>query len=150
MTDAAGIATFDTLYPGWYRGRTTHIHFKVFLDEKTVLMSQIYFPDALSEFINQNVAPYNERAAGRDTFNAGDNVLLASGGGHGSFCSIKEDEDFYLASLVIGVDRTAEAAGGNATGGPGGPGAGGPPPDGPPPGGAASSGSAGSLVPGVE
>ena len=140
-TDVAGIATFDTLYPGWYRGRTTHIHFKVFLDEKTVAMSQIYFPDALSEFINLNVAPYNERAAGRDTFNAGDSVLRASGGGHGSFCSIKEDEDRYVASLVVGVDRTAEISGG------GGPGGGGPPPDGDP-GGANSAG--GSLVPGAE
>lgn len=148
MTDGSGIATFDTLYPGWYRGRTTHIHFKVFLDEKTVTMSQIYFPDALSEFIYTNVAPYTERATSRDTFNSGDSVLRSSGGSHGSFCSIKEDDGFYLASLVIGVDRAGEATEpGGPDGMPGSPPPGGPPPDG---GGPTGSGGSGSLVPGAE
>lgn len=112
-------------------------------------MSQIYFPDALSEYANQGIAHHNERATARDTFNTGDSELRASGGGHRSFCSIKEDEDYYRASLVIGVDRTADIAGGGGTGGPGG----GPPPDGGPSGpiesGApAGTGSGGSLVPG--
>lgn len=154
MTDASGIATFETLYPGWYRGRTTHIHFKVFLDKKSVLIGQIYFPDALSEFIYTNVAPYTDRAAPRDTYNSADTVLAASGSGHESFCGIKEDDGFYLASLVIGVDRLAEAAGGVAPGGgAGGPPPGGPPPDGQPPAGPSgasggNSGGGGALVPG--
>lgn len=156
MTDDTGIVTFDTIYPGWYRGRTTHIHFKVFLDEKTVMMSQIYFPDALSEYIYLNIAPYNTRAAQRDTVNAIDSVLSASGGGHGSFASIKEDKDAYVASLVIGVDRDATVTGGNGPGGNGGPPPGGPPAGGPPPGGSGgpppSSGTTerGSLVPGED
>ena len=28
-TDARGRAAFTTLYPGWYRGRAVHIHFKI-------------------------------------------------------------------------------------------------------------------------
>ncbi len=28
-TDASGTARFTTVYPGWYRGRTPHIHFKI-------------------------------------------------------------------------------------------------------------------------
>ena len=28
-TDANGVATFSTIYPGWYSGRTVHIHFKI-------------------------------------------------------------------------------------------------------------------------
>src|SRR5207249_6075801 len=28
-TDAKGLARFRTVYPGWYRGRTVHIHVKV-------------------------------------------------------------------------------------------------------------------------
>ena len=28
-TDADGVATFTTIYPGWYQGRAVHIHFKV-------------------------------------------------------------------------------------------------------------------------
>jgi protocatechuate 3,4-dioxygenase beta subunit len=100
-----GEVTFVTVYPGWYRGRTPHVHFKVFLDENSLLTGQIYFPDALSDFIYTNVAPYKDRKAERDTTNATDGVLQHSGGGHESFCSIKEEADHYLASLVIGVDR---------------------------------------------
>src|SRR5688572_294222 len=29
VTDAAGNATFETIYPGWYQGRAVHIHFKI-------------------------------------------------------------------------------------------------------------------------
>src|SRR5262249_21275958 len=28
VTDAAGVASFTTIYPGWYSGRTVHIHVK--------------------------------------------------------------------------------------------------------------------------
>ena len=28
VTDDKGLATFGTIIPGWYRGRTPHIHFK--------------------------------------------------------------------------------------------------------------------------
>jgi protocatechuate 3,4-dioxygenase beta subunit len=29
VTDANGIVEFLTIYPGWYSGRTVHIHFKI-------------------------------------------------------------------------------------------------------------------------
>ncbi len=29
MTDKDGIATIDTIFPGWYNGRTVHLHVKV-------------------------------------------------------------------------------------------------------------------------
>jgi protocatechuate 3,4-dioxygenase beta subunit len=110
FADLAGLARFTTIYPGWYSGRTPHIHFKVFLSDKTALTGQLYFPDALSEFIFKNAAPYNKRKRPRDTTNGSDGVLRMSGGGHEAFCSIKEEADHYLASLVIGVrDGRAEA-----------------------------------------
>ena len=28
VTDASGVASFVTIYPGWYQGRTVHVHFK--------------------------------------------------------------------------------------------------------------------------
>lgn len=107
MTDTLGQVIFTTIYPGWYRGRTPHIHLKVFLDERNVLIGQLYFPDALSEYIYENVAPYNTRTGERDTVNTTDGVLSNSGGGHESFVNIKEEADYYLASVVIGVDRNA-------------------------------------------
>ena len=29
LTDSNGLATFTTIIPGWYEGRTTHIHLRV-------------------------------------------------------------------------------------------------------------------------
>jgi len=154
-TNSAGEVVFKTIYPGWYRGRTTHIHFKVLLDEKAMLTGQMYFPDALSEYIFANVPPYNARAAKRDTLNSTDWIAGADGD-HISFVSVREEADTYVATLVIGVDRAAapEPAGsgrppGPPPGGPGGPppGAGGPPPPGME-GGPSRARGTGSVVPG--
>jgi protocatechuate 3,4-dioxygenase beta subunit len=105
FADARGEVGFRTVYPGWYEGRTTHIHFKVFTDEKTVLTGQMYFPDALSQYLYANVSAYGRKRA-RDTFNGNDGLALADTT-HGGFCDIKEAADHYLATLVLGVDRAA-------------------------------------------
>lgn len=128
MTGPTGEVTFKTIYPGWYRGRTTHIHFKVLLDETAMLTGQMYFPDALSEYIFTTVAPYTERTARRDTLNSTDWIAGADGD-HISFVSVREEADTYVATLVIGVDRVAapEPAGFGRPP-PGGGGPGGPPP----------------------
>lgn len=135
-TNAAGEVAFKTIYPGWYRGRTTHIHFKVLLDEKAMLTGQMYFPDALSEYIFTRIAPYNARTAKRDTLNSTDWIAGADGD-HITFVNIREEADAYVATLVIGVDRASgpEPAGfGRPPAPPPGSPAGGPPPGGRPPG----------------
>ncbi|WP_241649251.1 peptidase associated/transthyretin-like domain-containing protein [Paenirhodobacter populi] len=63
-----GIVTFDTIDPGWYRGRARHIHYKVFLGRKTILTSQIFFPDALSEYVYLKFPAYTHDEE-RDTAN---------------------------------------------------------------------------------
>jgi protocatechuate 3,4-dioxygenase beta subunit len=105
FADANGIVEFTTVYPGWYSGRTTHVHFKVFLNETSILTGQIFFPDALSEYIYRNVAPYNDRASARDTLNANDRIAIQSTSA--AFAFIKELEAGYLAALIVGVDPTA-------------------------------------------
>ena len=50
-TNAKGIATFRTVYPGWYMGRTVHIHVKVHLGGRVVHTGQLYFPDALTDVV---------------------------------------------------------------------------------------------------
>ena len=47
-TDAKGLALFKTLYPGWYQGRTVHIHTMVHLGGNVVHTGQLYFPDAVT------------------------------------------------------------------------------------------------------
>ncbi len=151
-TSATGEATFKTIYPGWYRGRTTHIHFKVLLDEKAMLTGQMYFPDALSEYIFTQIAPYNTRSAKRDTLNSTDWIAGADGD-HISFVNVREEADAYVATLIIGVDRAAgpEPAG---SGRPPGPPPGVPPPGAsdPPPGegGPTRPRGTGSIVPGTK
>ena len=60
IADENGQVQFETLYPGWYRGRLTHIHFKVHLDEKTVVTSQLYFPDKITKEVYA-LPPYDAR-----------------------------------------------------------------------------------------
>ncbi|MEM5277313.1 intradiol ring-cleavage dioxygenase [Cupriavidus taiwanensis] len=46
--DRDGVATFTSIYPGWYAPRAIHIHFKVLLGPAQALTSQLYFSDALN------------------------------------------------------------------------------------------------------
>lgn len=127
FADDNGIVEFETVYPSWYRGRTTHVHFKIFLDETNILTGQIFFPDALSEYIYLNVAPYNDRAGTRDTLNSNDSIAAQST--RAAFAFIKELEQEYLVAMIVGVDPTASSAVGFSMGGGNRP-AGGQPPGG--------------------
>lgn len=108
FADANGIVEFETVYPSWYRGRTTHVHFKIFLDATNILTGQIFFPDALSEYIYLNVAPYNDRTGTRDTLNANDSIAAQST--RAAFAFIKELEEEYLVAMIVGVDPAAQSA----------------------------------------
>jgi len=101
MTDDSGIVSFTTIYPGWYRGRTTHIHFKVFPNDNSVMTGQLFFPDSLSEQIFTTVAPYNDRPGKRDTSNARDGIARRAG--PLSQAALREVADAYQALLVVAV-----------------------------------------------
>lgn len=105
FADTGGVARFRTIYPGWYRGRTTHIHFKVFFANATLVTGQIYFQDAISDRIYAEATPYNQRSATRDTWNADDGVLTRSGSGPESFVAVAETPSGLQGSLVVGVAR---------------------------------------------
>ena len=98
VTNGDGIAEITTIYPGWYRGRTVHIHSKVFLSNTEVLTTQLYFDDKLSEAVFAT-APYNGHS-GRDTFNSGDNIFSDK-----TIVTVSRDGDGYLALMTIGVRR---------------------------------------------
>ena len=76
LTDDSGVATFTTMYPGWYQGRTVHIHFKIrtFDGSSTTyeFTSQLFFDDSLSDQVYAS-APYNARG-NRGTLNSNDNI----------------------------------------------------------------------------
>ncbi len=104
IADARGEVLFHSVYPAWYRGRTPHVHFKILIEDKDMLTGQMYFPDALSQYIFANVGAY-QRKAMRTVFNNNDE-FARSDTTRGGFCDIKEEADYYLATLIIGVSRT--------------------------------------------
>jgi protocatechuate 3,4-dioxygenase beta subunit len=153
VTDAKGAAAFTTIYPGWYRGRTVHIHFKIRTPATAALAdqrdrtyeftSQLFFDEALSDRIFAQ-APYAGKGR-RDTMNANDGIFRDSNGQ--LMLAVAPSGTGYRASFDIGLDlgdaATGKAERSDFTEGMGGPrgGAGGrrgPPPGGrpggPPPG----------------
>jgi protocatechuate 3,4-dioxygenase beta subunit len=99
ITDAAGAVTFDTIYPGWYRGRTVHIHMKVHVSGRTVLTGQLFFDDATTDAVHAT-EPYAQRAD-RDTRNADDQIFR--GGGDRSTLAITPAGSTYPAAMTLGV-----------------------------------------------
>ena len=106
LTDANGKVTFTTIYPGWYRGRTAHIHFKVRTfsgSQKTFeFTSQIFFADAISDEVYKQ-APYSSRGA-RDTRNAGDMVFTSNdNSGSKLLATLTRTGSGYDAGFAIGL-----------------------------------------------
>lgn len=101
ITDADGRVRFRTIYPSWYRGRTPHVHFKVFLDNDEVVASQVFFPEDVNRRVFATHAPYREHVERRDTFNENDSFLR--GAPQGVFCSVEEAGDGYRGTLTVAV-----------------------------------------------
>jgi uncharacterized protein (TIGR03437 family) len=112
ITDIDGKVTFTTIYPGWYTGRTIHIHIRVRTYSGTTVLSnfvsQIFFDEAVN---NTVLADSNySRTSGRDTTNASDMVyrvtnqerMLATASG-----SISAG---YTAAITMGATFQTPAA----------------------------------------
>ena len=102
-TNSNGLAVLKTIYPGWYQGRTVHIHVKVHLGGNVVHTGQLYFPDTLTDKVYRK-APYSARP-GRTTRNANDSVYV--NGGKNSMLSVHADgAGGYVAAITMGVVRS--------------------------------------------
>jgi protocatechuate 3,4-dioxygenase beta subunit len=77
-TDAKGRVDFNTVFPGWYSGRTIHIHFRVRIGETAVVTSQLFFDDTLTDDILTHQIDYSSRTQ-RNTTNKNDGVLPKTG-----------------------------------------------------------------------
>jgi len=96
VTNSDGRVEFDTIYPGFYRGRTIHIHFKIHLDERTAVTSQLFFPESVNDAV-MTTNPYSDSGT-RDTRNSSDSIFTSS-----TVLDVSADGGGYAASLVIGV-----------------------------------------------
>ncbi|MFO1141103.1 MAG: intradiol ring-cleavage dioxygenase [Amaricoccus sp.] len=100
FTDARGVAAFRSIWPGWYRGRTPHVHYKIFLDAQTLLTSQLFFPDGASDRVYAR-EPYHGRSARQDTTNATDGIARRAG--PLAFARVVGSAEEWRADLVVGV-----------------------------------------------
>jgi protocatechuate 3,4-dioxygenase beta subunit len=102
-TDKEGEARFVTVYPGWYYGRTVHIHFKIRTDPAArqgfEFVSQLYFDDALTDRIH-SVEPYTARGQGR-VRNRNDGIFRRSG--DQLMLKPVESVEGYAALFAIGL-----------------------------------------------
>lgn len=103
-TDADGRARFITIYPGWYPGRTVHIHFKIRSDPAATpgfeFTSQLYFDDALTDRVLSG-APYAARGL-RNRKNAEDGIFR-SAGGEQLLLDVTETDTGYSGAFSIGL-----------------------------------------------
>jgi len=123
LTDANGRVQFITIYPGWYSGRTVHIHFTIRTKgadaQDYQFTSQYFFDDALSDQV-YTVQPYADRGQ-RNTRNSNDNIF--NGGGDQLVLNLQGDEtNGFTSTMTIGLDLTDTEVGASDSNG------GGPPP----------------------
>jgi protocatechuate 3,4-dioxygenase beta subunit len=101
-TNAKGVAEFRTVYPGWYQGRTVHIHVKVHVGGRDVHTGQLYFNDSLTDRIYRR-APYSSRP-NRDVRNAQD-MLYRNDGARSLVKVRKSSAGVYVGTITMGVRR---------------------------------------------
>ena len=126
LTDSTGKVEFTTIYPGWYSGRTVHIHFMIRTTgadgQAYEFVSQFFFAEALSDQV-YSVQLYAAKGQ-RNTLNASD-AIYNSGGDQLLLDVTGDNASGYAASINIGLDLTDTLVGAaDSFGGPGG----GPPP----------------------
>ena len=95
-TDTSGMVEFRTIYPGWYPGRTVHIHMIVHA-EGAAFTTQLYFPESINDVVFAS-SPYNQHR-GRDTTNDTDEIFLA--GGQAAVLEVRPVEPGYWAGACF-------------------------------------------------
>lgn len=111
VTDDSGAVQFTTIYPGWYSGRTVHIHVRVRTYSGSqvydVFTAQLFFDDAITDQVFTQ-SPYNQRRA-RDTRNSND-MILTQTNGTVLYLNLTQTSTGYAGTATIGVNLKTAAA----------------------------------------
>ena len=105
LTDSNGVAVFDTVYPGWYPGRATHIHFKVRLDSSTFVTSQYCFLDSVNNAV-YSTPLYSSRGP-NPTTNASDGIFHSANPQYLVMTSAPNGTGGYDGTYTIGINAPA-------------------------------------------
>jgi protocatechuate 3,4-dioxygenase beta subunit len=103
---ADGRVTFDTLFPGWYGGRATHIHFKVTVANMTYIISQVFFAEDLKSDVYSTQPNYEKPSGAGYQLNATDNVVMQAGLSLSevTMSTKKQDDGVLLAWKAITIN----------------------------------------------
>lgn len=103
VTDSGGAVRFTTIYPGWYPGRSVHIHFKVRIIAGPALgrefTSQLYFDEAVTSRVHAR-APYSAHG-GHAQRNAEDGLYRR--GGSRLMLAVTERGGAYAGEFHVGM-----------------------------------------------
>ena len=102
-TDSDGNVYFKACFPGWYNGRTTHIHFRIVLNGNEELISQFGFDDDLANDIYLNHSDYTGQQ--KDTSNSRDNIFGSTSEDEYLFEVEEQWDGSMLAYKAIQIDR---------------------------------------------
>jgi protocatechuate 3,4-dioxygenase beta subunit len=97
-----GVASFATVYPGWYGGRAVHIHVKVHVGGEVEHTGQLFFDDAFSASVYA-AEPYAERGP-PDTPNDADPIFAQGEGA--TVVAVEGAGDGYAGAVALGVRRS--------------------------------------------
>lgn len=101
-SNAKGVATFLTVFPGWYPGRTPHIHLKVHIgQDRVVHTGQLFFNEAIAAQVYRQGAYAGRGNA--DTSHSRDGIYAQSGGAKATARLSRRAAGGYVGRIVIGV-----------------------------------------------
>jgi protocatechuate 3,4-dioxygenase beta subunit len=111
ITDANGLATFKTIVPGWYAGRTTHIHLRLrsTYDSTTnggTNTTQLFFPQDVIDTINTTISPYSAEGT-NPTTNASDHVYSGEVDGANLLTLSGDNTNGYTSTLKLNLPITS-------------------------------------------
>lgn len=103
--DANGEVTFHTIYPGWYAGRITHIHFQVYLNGSTSVAtatSQIAFPQTITQAV-YGTALYAAKGQNTSVTSFAQDNVFSDGTTYQMASMTGDTTNGYTATLVVGL-----------------------------------------------
>jgi protocatechuate 3,4-dioxygenase beta subunit len=105
------VATFVTIVPGWYAGRTTHIHLRLRSSYDSTSTggtntTQLFFPQDVIINISTTISPYSAEGT-NPTTNATDHVYAGEVSGETLLTLSGDTTSGYTAAFKVKLPITA-------------------------------------------
>ncbi|WP_327137201.1 intradiol ring-cleavage dioxygenase [Streptomyces sp. NBC_01340] len=129
IANANGVVKFETIFPGWYTPRTTHIHVRVhtggekadgtYEGGKVNFTGQLFFDDDFAAEV-QALEPYSKHTGSYTKL--ADDMVYDGGGTSSGLLTLrpvhkKDPSKGFKGSITLGIDPDAESTGAGSGGG---------------------------------